>query len=182
MAYLTLGQARAAAPVASMQLAEAELRKSAGTPLSTEFDIFLSHSSEDADVIAGIKAMLQREALSVYVDWLEDPQLDRSRVTTATADQLRARMNHCRYLLYASSTASGRSKWMPWELGYFDGRRPGRVGILPLVRSPGDSFSGQEYLGLYPTIERLDFEGIGQRFGLSTVPGKGNTLSTMVAG
>jgi hypothetical protein len=44
---------------------------------------------------------------------------------------------------------------MPWELGYFDGLRQGRVAILPLVSSSEASFSGQEYLGLYPVVERL---------------------------
>ena len=36
---------------------------------------------------------------------------------------LRQRMDHCRFLLFATSKASPDSKWMPWELGYFDGLR-----------------------------------------------------------
>ena len=74
-------------------------------------------------------------------------------------------MNRCKYLLFASSAASPNSKWMPWELGYFDGKRPDHIGILPLVDSPGAGFSGQEYLGLYPSIERIGFQGLGERFG-----------------
>jgi hypothetical protein len=42
-------------------------------------------------------------------------------------------------------------------MGYFDGFRPGRVAILPLVKTPGSGFEGQEYLGLYPYIEHLRF-------------------------
>ena len=42
---------------------------------------------------------------------------------------------------------------MPWELGYFDGRRPGRIGILPIVASAQDTFAGVEYLALYPLIQ-----------------------------
>jgi hypothetical protein len=42
---------------------------------------------------------------------------------------------------------------MPWELGYFDGLRNGKVGIFPLIESPGTAFLGQEYLGLYPAYE-----------------------------
>jgi len=44
---------------------------------------------------------------------------------------------------------------MPWELGYFDGLRQGRIAILPLVANDGARFQGQEYLGLYPLVERL---------------------------
>lgn len=167
MAYLTRGQAVAAARRAfgTVDLAESELRKSAQAPLTRRFDVFLSHSIGDAGVILGIKELLEREALSVYVDWMVDPQMDRRNVTPATAARLRERMNQCGYLLYASSNSSSASKWMPWELGYFDGRR-GRVGILPVVASVGDGFVGVEYLGLYPLVELADLMGGLKRFGI----------------
>jgi hypothetical protein len=180
MALLTKAQALGASPTArSMQLAQSDLRKAASTPRDTRFDIFLSHSSEDARVIVGVRAMLEKEGMKVYVDWLEDPELDRSRVNTTTAATLRARMNHCGYLLYASSHSSSNSKWMPWELGYFDGRRPGHVGILPIVAAPGESFVGVEYLGLYPVVERVNFQS-GTVFGHFTGPRVADPLRTMV--
>jgi|ERR1700722_7016647 len=180
MAYLTRAQALGASPATgSLQLAHAELRKSASTLPDTRFDIFLSHSSEDARVIAGVKALLEQEGLSVYVDWLEDPQLDRTRVNAATAGLLRVRMNHSGYLLYASSNSSSNSKWMPWELGYFDGRRPGHVGIVPIVANPADSFRGVEYLGLYPIIERVRFERSGILFAHRTSDATADSIRAM---
>ena len=86
MAYLTKSQARNAATAHGIHLAEAQLQKAARAPLTTTFDIFLSHSSEDATVVAGIKLMLEQESFSVYVDWIEDPQMDRSKVTADTAE------------------------------------------------------------------------------------------------
>jgi hypothetical protein len=167
MAYLTRTEAiRAArARFRYRDLMEAELRKSAHSGVDTYFDIFLSHSYEDAEVIAGVAALLEADGLTVYVDWLEDPQLDRSQVTPATARHLRTRMDHCGFLLYASSKSAIKSKWMPWELGYFDGHRPQRVGILPIVTNPLEGFTGVEYLGLYPTIERIEFQDLKTRFG-----------------
>jgi hypothetical protein len=94
---------------------------------------------------------------------MEDAQMDRSKVTPATADTLRQRMAHCRFLLYATSDASPNSKWMPWELGYFDGLRKGQVGIFPIVASRYDSFQGQEYLGLYSVYEWEDFNRMGKQ-------------------
>ncbi len=44
---------------------------------------------------------------------------------------------------------------MPWELGYFDGFKPSYVWILPLVSAYDSEFNGQEYLGLYPPLEKL---------------------------
>jgi hypothetical protein len=183
MAYVTMGQALGASrgTWANRNLAEGQLRKLASSPMATSFDIFLSHSYEDAEVIAGLKVLIERENLTVYVDWIEDAQADRSRVTPATADLLRQRMRHCRVLLYATSKASSSSRWMPWELGYFDGMRPDSVGILPVVQTSDTSFSGQEYLGLYPIYELIDFTQMGTRFGRRTAPGQGETLRARVA-
>jgi hypothetical protein len=55
---------------------------------------------------------------------------------------------------------------MPWELGYFDGFRPGHVAVLPIVKYDGQSFVGQEYLGLYPCIEEIDFTQGGLQLGI----------------
>jgi hypothetical protein len=135
------------------------LYKSADTILASEsvqfsnsakYDIFLSHSFLDADIIYGLKTELEGNGFSVYVYWIEDPA-DRSTVTPETADRLRSRMKCCKALLYATSENADNSKWMPWELGYFDGIR-GRVAICPI--SDGSSYHGREYLGLYPIMER----------------------------
>lgn len=44
---------------------------------------------------------------------------------------------------------------MPWELGYFDGKKS-RVAILHITteRNQLNSYYGQEYLGLYPYITK----------------------------
>lgn len=121
---------------------------------AARFDIFLSHSSDDAVTIAGVKTILESDGSRVYVDWMDDPQLDRSRVSAGTADLLRKRMRASASLFYVSSKASPASRWMPWELGYFDGMRPGHVAILPLVEASDSEFSGIEFVGLYPKVER----------------------------
>jgi len=136
--------------------------------MTERFDIFLSHAYRDARVIAGVKRLIEDEGLSVYVDWIEDVQLDRESVTPGTASILRQRMQHCGHLVFASSEASPKSRWMPWELGYFDGLRQGHISIFPLVQQPGDQFKGQEYLGLYPAFELITIDGINR---LATLQG-----------
>jgi hypothetical protein len=156
MAYVTLSEARSAAASrwVTKSLAESALRTAAAAPATNDYDVFLSHSHEDAQAIAGVKTLLEQEGVSVYVYWAEENQA--APVTAATAAKLRVRMNHCRALIYASSQASPKSKWMPWELGFFDGRKPGRVAIMPLPSST--TFAGQEYLELYPNVERVAFQ------------------------
>ena len=116
-----------------------------------EYDIFLSHAYLDAEVILGVKAILEDYGHSVYIDWVEDQQLDRSKVTPETADALRTRMTRCKSLFYATTENSSTSKWMPWECGYFDAKKS-RCAILPVTTSPTNSYKGQEYLALYPYI------------------------------
>ena len=113
------------------------------------FDMFLSHTIYDAEIILGVKATLEDLGYFTYVDWINDPKLDRSRVTPGTADILRQRMINSRSLLYIATANTDNSRWMPWECGYFDGLRS-KVAVLPVVATSSDSFNGLEFLGLYP--------------------------------
>lgn len=116
------------------------------------FDIFLSHSYMDKDLIVRLKNYLEDNGLSVYVDWIDDHQLERESVDSETAQTLRKRMKQCQSLVFATSSNSTTSKWMPWECGYFDGIN-GKIAILPISSTDENSFEGQEYLGLYPYID-----------------------------
>jgi len=117
------------------------------------YDIFLSHSFLDANEIRKIRQLLQNFGHTVYVDWEEDPQLDRSKVNKETAKRIRTRMCCCRSLFFAISGNSSNSKWMPWELGFSDAFS-GKVAIMPILDRPtyNDIYDGQEYLGLYPYV------------------------------
>jgi hypothetical protein len=159
VAYLRIAEARRAA-----QASTSPLRKSAGQVLreeasalraSSNFDVFLSHSYQDAEVILGVKKIMESLGLRVYVDWIDDQGLDRGNVTRKTAETLRMRMRASLSLVYVHSANSGDSAWMPWELGYFDGFKPGCLWILPIVANYDSEFENQEYLGLYPTVDKI---------------------------
>lgn len=135
--------------------ADALVRESAQFSENKRYDVFLSHSFSDAKDIMGVKVLIEEQGRTVYVDWIDDKQLDRNNVTKATAEVLRHRMKSCKSLIFATSEASSTSKWMPWELGYFDGLRPDKVSIFPLVGDYDSNWTGQEYLGLYPVIEKF---------------------------
>ena len=116
-----------------------------------KYDIFLSHSSLDRKLVLTLVHLFNKAGYSVYVDWIEDTQLDRNNVNESTAEILRNRMNACRGLSYVATSNSTNSKWCPWGLGYFDGKKNGRCCVLPIMDN--SKFLGQEYLGLYPYIE-----------------------------
>lgn len=82
---------------------------------------------------------------SVYGDWKEHPELDRSAVERSTAEHFRRVMRRCNCLVfYAGPNAQG-SQWMPWELGFFDGRQgAGRIAVYADDRAAFEA-GEQEY-------------------------------------
>lgn len=119
-----------------------------------EFDIFLSHCYLDKEEVLGLYRELTEMGFSVYVDWIVDPDLDRNNVTKVTAELIKNRMKNSKSLLLAVSTNAVMSKWMPWELGFVDGKTD-RCAIIPVSKDnlSHTSFNRIEYLKLYPYIE-----------------------------
>jgi hypothetical protein len=115
-------------------------------------DIFLSHAYADREIVLGVALMIEDLGYSVYVDWRDDPYLDRSKVTPETAAKLKTRMKASRCLFYSTTSNASDSKWMPWELGFKDGDNA-RAAILPVVQYETTSYQGQEYLGVYPYVD-----------------------------
>ncbi|MGE4234090.1 MAG: hypothetical protein AB7F43_12250 [Bacteriovoracia bacterium] len=137
----------------SKSLAESNLTRLSKSDRD-DFDIFMSHSFLDATEIAALASKIEEMGFSVYVDWVVDRHLDRSKVNKDTAEIIRQRMRKCKSLFFATSENTQNSKWMPWELGFFDGLK-GKVAILPIVDdayADSDSYVGREYLGLYPYV------------------------------
>jgi TIR domain len=151
MPFLRVAEVRSLARRATLyKNAEAVIREAAAG--KTRFDVFLSHAVVDAELVVGVLTVLQDAGLSVYVDWYVDPQLDRAKVTAPTAEVLRKRMQQCDSLLYLWSLNAADSKWMPWELGYFDGHN-GNVAVFPVVAQSDNEYRGTEFVGLYPTVD-----------------------------
>ena len=162
--HFTKAEARAAAQSATRQFAARSAGQildsvRANTRDSEAFDIFLSHAIADAELVLGVKQLLEQQGATVYVDWSHDRQLDRSKVNVETAALLRQRMRQSKSLIYLATDAATTSKWMPWELGFFDGYRSGGVAIMPLLDRETDGFAGQEYLGLYPRVTKDNYQG-----------------------
>lgn len=119
------------------------------------YDVFISHSFLDKDLVLTLVKLFNEAGYSVYVDWIEDIELNRSAVTKDTASLVRSRISQSKSLAYVVTTNISNSKWFPWELGIADGMLNEKAAILPILDS-GKNFNGQEYLGMYPHI---DYQG-----------------------
>lgn len=117
-----------------------------------KYDLFLSHSYLDKALVLTLVDLFTKAGYYIYVDWIDDVQLDRSNVTASTANFIRTRIKQCKGLSYVSTNNIVSSKWCPWELGVADGLHNGKACILPILNQ-GNSYNGQEYLALYPYIE-----------------------------
>src|SRR5690606_37694561 len=115
------------------------------------WDIFLSHAFLDREMLSGTVLSIEDLGYSVYIDWREDPKLDRTQVTAATAAVLRERMQASKCLFFSVTPNAKESAWMKWELGLKDGHN-NRSAILPIESVETDSWSGQQFLGIYPYV------------------------------
>src|SRR5262249_43550701 len=82
----------------------------------------------------------------------------------ALAEYIRQKLRDCRCIIYAHSTQTLSSRWMQWELGFFDGRwGPHQIGRYDLDEgraqpdgSDQDNQSGKtsvlEYLPIYEAL------------------------------
>lgn len=118
-----------------------------------KFDIFLSHSYLDKEIVEGIYHLLTSEGISVYVDWIEDAELDRNNITKETVQIVRERMRNSKSLVVAISNNVKESKWVPWELGFMDGFT-NNCSIFPVSVNGADTFEGSEFFSVYPYITR----------------------------
>lgn len=84
------------------------------------YDLFISHSSTDSDLLLQIKSILNCSNINVYIDWVNDREaLKRELTNIETANAIIERLKSSKALLYIHTNASINSRWTPWEIGFF---------------------------------------------------------------
>lgn len=110
-----------------------------------KYDLFLSHSSFDSELLLSLKSILNHSNVNVYVDWVCDRNALKRDLTNAnTAKTIIERLKSSKALLYIHTKASQKSKWTPWELGFFHALK-GKICIY----NP-DNIEKAPYLDIYP--------------------------------
>lgn len=127
------------------------LYESAKFESNKKYDIFISHSYHDKEIINSLYDLFEKCGYCVFIDWKDETLSDRDKISKDVALKLKTNMRKSDGLLYCATTNSSNSKWCPWELGYVDGFK-NRVAILPILNKYTREYKGQEYLGIYPYI------------------------------
>lgn len=85
-----------------------------------KYDLFISHSYLDREIVLKIVRKMNSCGLNCYVDWTADSNfLKRSLVSDFTKEVLKTRMKNSKKLLYVSSSNSRASSWVDFELNYY---------------------------------------------------------------
>lgn len=156
---------------------QAQVRKSA-EDRSPAGATFLSHSSEDHELLVGAISLLEDHGATVYVD-KKDPSLP-PYTNKETASGLKNRIYQSNKFVLLASKNSKDSRWVPWELGIADERKGlNKVAILPAVDSVSDvSWTNWEYLGLYDRVVWGDLNGYKEKIWM-VIDERANTASTL---
>lgn len=132
-------------------------------------DVFISHQRHDGAGAEALAGRIRALGHSCYLDAF-DTRLA-GKQAGDLADHIRSQLRGARALLFYFTPQAAGSKWMPWELGFFDGRwGKTTVGIYlaeadaASAPAPGGApavpagFSIQEYLQIY---QRVDDDNLG---------------------
>lgn len=123
----------------------------------TKYDIFLSHATDDKEIMQLSKTHFEKLGKTVYVAELDDP-IDNNADATITKEFVKTLQNAMAIsdsFCYVLSAGERKSTWMPWELGYFDGKYGSKksiqvLSIINTSQNEENKYFGHEYLKLYP--------------------------------
>lgn len=116
--------------------------------------IFLSHKHDELSIMQDVIGFLKDEGVDVYVDWMDEDMPAHTNAETAL--RLKEKIKKAdKFILLATQNAIN-SKWCNWELGLGDAAKYiENIALFPINRTY-QSFSGSEYLRIYPRIEYRD--------------------------
>lgn len=118
---------------------------------SFETSVFLSHKHEEKEIIKQAITLLNKLGVDVYVDWM-DNGMPRS-TNGYTAMRIKEKIRNSDKFILLATEAAINSKWCNWELGYGDAHKFFKnIAIMPITDNEDNSFSGTEYLSIYPII------------------------------
>ena len=114
---------------------------------------FLCHSHKDEELVKGLIVIFKEAGVDLYIDWQDHSMPEQPNAETAR--KIQERIKSANIFLFLATANSKTSRWCPWEIGFADATRKG-IYIIPTSDSTGTY--GNEYLQLYPNIDKGIFE------------------------
>lgn len=113
--------------------------------------VFLSHKHDEVNILQDVIAFINAEGVEIYVDWMDEEMPAYTNAKTALRLKEKIKVSN-KFILVATPNAIN-SKWCNWELGLGDAAKYiEHIALFPINKT-SQSFSGAEYLKIYPYIE-----------------------------
>ena len=140
--------------------------------------IFLSHSHFDKDVVEQAKIFFENLGINIYVDWADQTMPEKTDGVTAQKIKNQIISINDKFVLLATNHAV-ESKWCNWEVGIADPFKlpHKKFVIFPLADNSG-SWKGNEYLQIYPRIEKNNRYAGGEGYYVWYPDGTWDTIET----
>jgi hypothetical protein len=120
------------------------------------YDVFISHSSKDKDIVKKIRQLLEdRYSLSAYIDWDEDSGMQRDEV----ASKVKEAMKISESLIFVKTSNSDTSQWAAWETGHYEAiKSADKIGVLLIEDDEFtvEAWKHREFLKDYCILEQED--------------------------
>lgn len=129
----------------------ARLLLNESTMIKSHYDFFLSHSSSDRNIAYSLYKELINKDFVVFMDIIDERNTNIEQI----ASNLKNAMNKLTYILYLHSHNAQKSRWTPWEIGYFDAKKgKDKVFMMPTLDDNKSiaTYEGQEYLQAYTEL------------------------------
>lgn len=129
---------------------------------ASKTSVFLSHSHHDKNELEQAKIFFENLGISIYVDWADKTMPERTSGITAQQIKNQIITVNDKFVLLATNDAVA-SKWCNWEVGIADPFKLHKkaIALLPIADNSG-TWTGNEYLQIYPRIERNPRESGGE--------------------
>jgi len=121
----------------------------------SQTSVFLSHKHDDKKALFAIKHILEECGARPYIDWMDADM--QHQTNSATASTIKRKIQACDSFILVATDGAIASKWCNWELGYGDAYKYPKkhIALFP-VEQDDATWSGNEYMQLYPVIEKLN--------------------------
>lgn len=119
-----------------------------------KYDLFISHSSTNKELLLRTKSILNSLNFNVYIDWINDKEgLKRTLTNAETAQVIIERLKSSSALMFVYTQDSLKSLWTPWEIGYFHSLK-GKI----CVYYPDDVDDNDipAYIKIYPKVKMVN--------------------------
>lgn len=149
--------------------------------ITASTSIFLSHAHNDKDVVEQAKLFFENLGITIYVDWADETMPERPNASTAQKIKNQIISLNDKFVLLATNNGVS-SKWCNWEVGIADPFKlpTKKMALLPLSDNSGN-WNGNEYLAIYPRIERNTRERGGEGYYVWYPDGNWDTLESWLS-